>query len=41
MKKKKKKDQTKILVSQKSASELAALNCFYYEENTCHGKSMC
>ena len=36
----KKKNQTKILVSQIIASELAPLNCFYYEGKTCHGHSM-
>ena len=35
-----KKIQKKFLVSQIIASEMAAVNCFYYEGNTCHGKSM-
>ena len=35
-----KKIQKKFLVSQIIASEMAALNCLYYERNTCHGKSM-
>ena len=35
-----KKIQIKILVSEIIASELAPLNCLYYEGNTCHGKSM-
>ena len=35
-----KKVQKKILVSQIIASEMAAVNCLYYEGNTCHGKSM-
>ena len=29
-----------ILVSDIIASETAAVNCLYYEENTCHGQSM-
>ena len=37
---KKKKIQMKCLISQIIASELAWLNCLYYEENTCHGQSM-
>ena len=36
--------QTKIekrfLVSERIASELAALNSFFYEGNTCHGQSI-
>ena len=36
-----KKIEIKILVSEIITSELAALNCLYYEGNTCHGKSMC
>ena len=36
--------QTKIekifLVSEIIASEMAAVNCLYYEGNTCHGQSM-
>ena len=35
-----KKIQKKFLVSQIIASEMAALNCLYYEGNTCHNKSM-
>ena len=35
-----KKIQKKFLVSQIGASAMAALNCLYYEGNTCHGKSM-
>ena len=34
-----KKIQQKFLVSEKIASEVAAVNCLYYEGNTCHGKS--
>ena len=30
----------KFLVSQIIASEMAALNCLYYEGNTCHGQSI-
>ena len=29
-----------VLVSEIIASEMAAVNCLYYEGNTCHGKSM-
>ena len=29
-----------ILVSDIIASEMAAVNCLYYEGNTCHGQSM-
>ena len=36
-----KKIQIKFLVSEIIASELAALNCVYYEGNTSHGQSMC
>ena len=36
--------QTKIekifLLSEVIASEMAAVNCLYYEGNTCHGQSM-
>ena len=36
--------QTKIekifLVSEIIASEMAAVNCVYYEGNTCHGMSL-
>ena len=35
-----KKFQKKFLVSQIIASKMAAVNCLYYEGNTCHGKSM-
>ena len=35
-----KKIQKKFLVSEIIASEMAAVNCLYYERNTCHGKSM-
>ena len=36
-----KKNQKIYLVSEIMASEMAAVNCLYYEGNTCHGKSMC
>ena len=36
-----KKNQKNYLVSDIIASEMAAVNCLYYEGNTCHGKSMC
>ena len=39
-KKKKKKIEKKFLVSEIFASEMAAVNCLYYEGNTCHSKSM-
>ena len=29
-----------FLVSDIIASEMAAVNCVYYQGNTCHGKSM-
>ena len=29
-----------FLVSEIIAPEMAAVNCFYYEGNTCHGQSM-
>ena len=29
-----------FLVSEKIASQMAAVNCLYYEGNTCHGHSM-
>ena len=29
-----------FLVSEIIASEMAAVNCLYYEGNTCHGGSM-
>ena len=32
--------EKKVLVSEIIASEIAAVNCLYYEGNTCHGKSM-
>ena len=32
--------QKRFLVTEIIASELAALSCFYYEGNTCHGQSM-
>ena len=35
-----KKIEKKFLVSKIIASEMAAVNCLYYEEYTCHGKSM-
>ena len=35
-----KKIEKIILVSQIIASEIAAVNCLYYEENACHNKSM-
>ena len=35
-----KKIEEKFLVSQIIASGMAAVNCFYYEGNACHGKSM-
>ena len=35
-----KKIQKKIFVSEILASEIGAVNCLYYEGNTCHGKSM-
>ena len=34
------KIQKIILVSDILASEMAAVNCLYYEGNTCHGQSM-
>ena len=34
-----KKIQKKFLVLVIIASEMAAVNCLYYEGNTCHGKS--
>ena len=34
-----KKIQKKFLVSEIIASEIAAVNCRYYEGNTCHDKS--
>ena len=35
-----KKIQKKFLVSEIIASEMAAVNCLYYEGNACHNKSM-
>ena len=35
-----KKIQKKFLVSEIILSEMVAVNCLYYEGNTCHGKSM-
>ena len=35
-----KKIQKKFLVSEIIASGMAAVNCFYYEGNACHKKSM-
>ena len=35
-----KKIEEKFLVSEILASEMAAVNCLYYEGNTCHDKSM-
>ena len=35
-----KKIQKKFLFSEIIASEIAAVNCLYYEGNTCHDKSM-
>ena len=32
--------QKNCVVSEIIASEMAAVNCLYYEGNTCHGKSM-
>ena len=37
---KKKKMEKKFLVSEIIASEMAAVDCLYYEGNTCRGKSM-
>ena len=34
-----KKIAKKFLVLEIIASEMAAVNCLYYEGNTCHGKS--
>ena len=36
----KKKLEKKFLISEIMASEMAAVNCLYYEGNTCDGKSM-
>ena len=35
-----KKIEKKFLVSQIIASEMAAVNCLYYEGNACHHNSM-
>ena len=35
-----KKIQKNCLGSEIIASGMAAINCLYYEGNTCHGKSM-
>ena len=35
-----KKIKNNCLVSEIIASEMAAVNCLYYEGNTCHDKSM-
>ena len=35
-----KKIKKKILLSEIIASEMAAVNCLYYEGNACHNKSM-
>ena len=35
-----KKIEEKFPFSEIIASEMAAVNCLYYEGNTCHGKSM-
>ena len=35
-----KKIQKKVLVCEIIASEMAAVNCLYYEGNACHNKSM-
>ena len=35
-----KKIQKKFLVFEIIGSEMAAVNCLYYEGNTCHDKSM-
>ena len=32
--------EKKFLVSEKIVSEMPAVNCLYYEGNTCHGQSM-
>ena len=34
------KIQKIFLVSEIIASEMAAVNCLYYQGNTCHGQSM-
>ena len=35
-----KKIKEKFLFFEIIASEMAAVNCLYYEGNTCHGQSM-
>ena len=35
-----KKIEEKFLVSEIMASEMAAVNCLYYQGNTCQGKSI-
>ena len=35
-----KKSEKKFLVCEITASEMAAVNCLYYEGNTCDGQSM-
>ena len=35
-----KKINKKFVVSEIITSEMAAVNCLYYEGNTCHGQSM-
>ena len=37
---KKKKKQKKVLVSEIIPSEMAPVNCLYYERNICHGQPM-
>ena len=34
------KIEKRFLVSEIIAFEMAAVNCLYYEGNTCHGESM-
>ena len=36
-----KKSQKESFASEIIVSELVALNCVYYDENTCHRQSMC
>ena len=36
-----KKIQKNFLVSEIIASEMAAVNCLYYQGNICHGQSTC
>ena len=36
----KRKIEKIFLVSEIIASEVAAVNCLYYEGNTCHGRSL-